>query len=129
VESKITQAWSTRRRCRRVPALRSSFAGFHFPPDVITLAVRSAVRWYLRYGLSDPSVIVVGHHLRESVRELFVIEQQQELVLQSKTSDSARIGLLSVGERLKGERSLWLVPCTASDCLILEVNAQGPGLT
>src|SRR5436309_11028327 len=37
-----------RRRSRRVPALRSSFAGFRFPPDVITLAVR----WYLRYGLS-----------------------------------------------------------------------------
>jgi transposase, IS6 family len=37
-----------RRRCRRVPALGSSFAGFRFPPDVITLAVR----WYLRYGLS-----------------------------------------------------------------------------
>jgi transposase, IS6 family len=37
-----------RRCCRRVPALRSSFAGFRFPPDVITLAVR----WYLRYGLS-----------------------------------------------------------------------------
>jgi transposase, IS6 family len=37
-----------RRRCRRVPAARSSFAGFRFPPDVITLAVR----WYLRYGLS-----------------------------------------------------------------------------
>jgi transposase, IS6 family len=36
------------RRSRRVPALRSSFAGFRFPPDVITLAVR----WYLRYGLS-----------------------------------------------------------------------------
>lgn len=48
VESKIRQAWSMRRRCRRVPALRSSFAGFRFPPDVITLAVR----WYLRYGLS-----------------------------------------------------------------------------
>lgn len=28
--------------------MRSSFAGFRFPPDVITLAVR----WYLRYGLS-----------------------------------------------------------------------------
>ena len=37
-----------RRRYRRVPAERSSFAGFRFPPDVITLAVR----WYLRYGLS-----------------------------------------------------------------------------
>jgi len=38
------QAWSVRRRCRRVSALRSSFAGFRFPPDVITLAVR----WCLR---------------------------------------------------------------------------------
>jgi len=27
---------------------RSAFAGFRFPPEVITLAVR----WYLRYGLS-----------------------------------------------------------------------------
>ncbi len=48
MESKIRQAWLMRRRCRRVPALRSSLAGFRFPPDVITLAVR----WYLRYGLS-----------------------------------------------------------------------------
>jgi transposase-like protein len=37
-------------RCRRVPAPlpRSAFAGFRFPPDVITVAVR----WYLRHGLS-----------------------------------------------------------------------------
>jgi transposase-like protein len=37
-----------RHRQYRVPAPRSSFAGFRFPPDVIMLAVR----WYLRYGLS-----------------------------------------------------------------------------
>jgi transposase, IS6 family len=37
-----------RHRPYRVPAPRSSFAGFRFPPDVIMLAVR----WYLRYGLS-----------------------------------------------------------------------------
>ena len=37
-----------RRRYRRVPPLRSSFAGFRFPREVIVLAVR----WYLRYGLS-----------------------------------------------------------------------------
>jgi transposase-like protein len=38
-----------RRRSRRVSASsRSSFAGFRFPPDLITIAVR----WYLRYGLS-----------------------------------------------------------------------------
>ena len=36
-------------RCRfRLPAPRSSFAGFRFPPEVIMVAVR----WYLRYGLS-----------------------------------------------------------------------------
>jgi hypothetical protein len=48
VESKIRQAWSMRRHFHRVPAARSSFAGFRFPSDVITLAVR----WYLRSGLS-----------------------------------------------------------------------------
>jgi IS6 family transposase len=36
------------RRPARVSAPRSGFAGFRFPPEVITLAVR----WYLRYGLS-----------------------------------------------------------------------------
>jgi transposase, IS6 family len=37
---------STRRR--PVPVSRSAFAGFRFPAEVITVAVR----WYLRYGLS-----------------------------------------------------------------------------
>ena len=36
------------RRPVRVPASRSGFAGFRFPPEVIMVAVR----WYLRYGLS-----------------------------------------------------------------------------
>ena len=36
------------RRRVRVPAPRSSFAGYRFPPEVILVAVR----WYLRYGLS-----------------------------------------------------------------------------
>jgi transposase, IS6 family len=36
------------RRPRPAPAVRSAFAGFRFPPDVIVLAVR----WYLRFGLS-----------------------------------------------------------------------------
>jgi IS6 family transposase len=37
------------RRCpARVPAPRSAFTGYRFPPDVIMIAVR----WYLRYGLS-----------------------------------------------------------------------------
>ncbi|MGH3440124.1 MAG: IS6 family transposase [Sciscionella sp.] len=37
-----------RRRLARVPAPRSGFAGFRFPPEVIMVAVR----WYLRFGLS-----------------------------------------------------------------------------
>jgi transposase-like protein len=35
-----------------VQVLRSGFAGFRFPPDVIMIAVR----WYLRYGLSHRDV-------------------------------------------------------------------------
>lgn len=35
------------RRHRRVPPLRSGFAEFRFPREVIVLAVR----WHLRYGL------------------------------------------------------------------------------
>jgi transposase, IS6 family len=42
------QAGLMRRRPAPAPASRSSFAGFRFPPEVITVAVR----WYLRYGLS-----------------------------------------------------------------------------
>jgi transposase-like protein len=42
------QAGLMRRRPARVPAPRSGFAGFRFPPEVIMVAVR----WYLRYGLS-----------------------------------------------------------------------------
>ncbi len=38
-----------RRGRMAVPVVeRSAFAGFRFPPEVITVAVR----WYLRYGLS-----------------------------------------------------------------------------
>jgi transposase-like protein len=36
------------RRPRPAPIVRSAFAGFRFPPDVIVVAVR----WYLRFGLS-----------------------------------------------------------------------------
>jgi IS6 family transposase len=36
------------RRPRAAPIVRSAFASFRFPPDVIVLAVR----WYLRFGLS-----------------------------------------------------------------------------
>jgi hypothetical protein len=48
VDDSLRQAELMRRRHRRVPSPRSSFAGFRFPREVIVLAVR----WYLRYGLS-----------------------------------------------------------------------------
>jgi transposase, IS6 family len=48
VGDSFRQAELMRRRHRRVPPPRSSFAGFRFPREVIVLAVR----WYLRYGLS-----------------------------------------------------------------------------
>jgi transposase-like protein len=37
-----------RLRAARPQVDRSAFAGFRFPPEVITVTVR----WYLRYGLS-----------------------------------------------------------------------------
>src|SRR5439155_15346969 len=43
-----TRAMRSRRHLRPRPAPRSAFAGYRFPPEVITLAVR----WYLRFGLS-----------------------------------------------------------------------------
>jgi hypothetical protein len=45
---KVRQSVVMCRGPRRVPSPRSGFAGFRFPPEVITVAVR----WYLRYGLS-----------------------------------------------------------------------------
>jgi len=47
-DHQLGQAGLMRLRPARVPAPRSGFAGFRFPPDVIMVAVR----WYLRYGLS-----------------------------------------------------------------------------
>ena len=48
VDHRLGQGGLMRRRHGEVPTPGSSFAGFRFPPDVITLAVR----WYLRYALS-----------------------------------------------------------------------------
>ena len=47
------------RRPRPASAVRSSFAGFRFPADVIVLAVR----WYLHFGLSyrDLEELLTGH--------------------------------------------------------------------
>jgi hypothetical protein len=47
-DDQLGQAELMHRRPARVPAPRSSFAGFRFPPEVITVAARR----YLRYGLS-----------------------------------------------------------------------------
>jgi DDE domain len=45
--SSDTAGMRTRRPPRPASVVRSAFAGFHFPGDVIVLAVR----WYLRFGL------------------------------------------------------------------------------
>ena len=47
-DGELGQAVLMRRRHSGLPVPRSSFAGFRFPPEVITVAVRR----YLRYGLS-----------------------------------------------------------------------------
>lgn len=47
-DGRLGQAVLMRRCHSRLPAPRSNFAGFRFPPEVITVAVR----WYLRDGLS-----------------------------------------------------------------------------
>ena len=68
------QAGLMRRRPVRVPASRSGFAGFRFPPEVIMVAVR----WYLRYGLSYRDVeellaergITVDHLMPRSARRV-----------------------------------------------------------
>jgi transposase, IS6 family len=46
-DDQLRKAELMRHRQSRGPAPRSSFTGYHFPPDVIMLAVR----WYLRYSL------------------------------------------------------------------------------
>src|SRR2546423_6144293 len=46
--TKLGQSGLMRRRPVPSPLPRSGFAGFRFPPEVITVAVR----WYLRFGLS-----------------------------------------------------------------------------
>jgi len=45
---KETRGMRSRRHLPFRPTPRSAFAGYRFPPEVITLAVR----WYLRFGLS-----------------------------------------------------------------------------
>ncbi len=50
VDDSFRQAELMRRRHRRVPPPRSTFAGFRFPREVIVLAMR----WYLRYGTVLP---------------------------------------------------------------------------
>ena len=47
-DERLGQVLRMRRHPARVPALRSSFTGFRFPPEVILVAVR----WYLLHGLS-----------------------------------------------------------------------------
>ncbi len=54
-----------RRRPARVPAPRSGFAGFRFPPEVIMVAVR----WYLRFGFAT---VPARHGLRWFVDQTYL---------------------------------------------------------
>ena len=57
------------RSTRRVAAPVSEFAGFRFPPEVITLAVR----WYVRYSLSyrDVEELLAGRGIEVDPTTLF----------------------------------------------------------
>ncbi len=71
VDGGFGQAVLMRRRHSRLPAPRSSFAGFRFPPEVITVAVR----WYLRYAQSYRDVeelLAVGFQKSAMGRELWI---------------------------------------------------------
>jgi hypothetical protein len=127
VESKIRQAWSMRRRCRRVPALKSSFAGFRFAPDVITLAVR----WYLRYGLSYRDVeellvergITVDHvsifHWVSASRRYWRRQHAHTGTVSATAGGSTRPtskspvgGAMSTGQSISsGRSSTYMCPC------------------
>jgi hypothetical protein len=73
-----------RSRTARPPVDRSEFAGFRFPPEVITVAVR----WYLRYGLSYRDVEEL---LAERGIEPVVVEVRKA-VLRSPGEGKARAG-------------------------------------
>ena len=74
-----------RRRPARVSAPRSGFAGFGFPPEVITLAVRS----YLRFGLSyrDVEELVVERGI-EVDRSSLVHTSRDDLATSIHTATS-----------------------------------------
>jgi hypothetical protein len=72
------------RRCpARVSAPGSGFAGFRFPPEVITLAVR----WYLRYGVGAWNFATLGD------LHVFVDDSAESI-----TSDDFGVGGVGLGE-------------------------------
>jgi transposase-like protein len=81
------------RRPRPVPAPRSAFAGFRFPPDVIVLAVR----WYLRFGLSyrDVEELLVERGIEVDHVTIYRWVQRFTPLL----ADAARPGRHAVGGR------------------------------
>ena len=85
-----------RRRRSSVPVPTSAFAGFRFPADVITLAVR----WYLRFGLSYRDVEELLAERGVEVDHVTVYRWVQRFT--PIFAEAARPGRHAVGDR-------WLV--------------------
>src|SRR5262245_31853455 len=81
------------RRPRPVPIVRSAFAGFRFPPDVIVLAVR----WCLRFGLSYRDAEELLAERGVEVDHVSVYRWVQRLT--PLLADAARACLHRVGDR------------------------------
>jgi IS6 family transposase len=83
----------THRRLRPASAVRSAFAGFRFPADVIVLAVR----WYLRFGLSDRDVEELRSERGVGVDHVTVYRRVQQFT--PLVADAARPCRHAVGDR------------------------------
>ena len=68
VDDSVRQA-ELMRRCRRVPAPQSGFAGFRFPREVIVLAVR----WYRVVGVAYPP----GDHRVDGASRWLVVDDHR----------------------------------------------------
>jgi transposase-like protein len=87
------------RRRSSVPAPLSAFAGFRFPPEVITLVVR----WYLRFGLSYRDVEGLLAERGVEVDRVSVYRWVQRFT--PIFAQAARLSRHAVGDRGHGEET------------------------
>ncbi len=83
------------RHSHRAPAARSAFAGFCFPPEVIV----RAVRWYLRFGLSDRDVEELLAERGIQVDHVTIYRWVQRFAPLLVLADAARPCRHAVGDR------------------------------